>query len=515
MEFDRKKLFPVLMLASIILIIIIFNISYFFNYISANNQYITDYDLTDEDINPVRDTAIAGLFYPADTYQLDKDLNGYLEHVSSDFESRPQIMIVPHAGYRYSAQVAAHAYKKLEPFKDKINKVFLLGPSHQVMIKGAALSPDKAFRTPLGLVKVNKEISDQLAATQTFVYSKQAHLNEHSLEVQLPFLQKTLSDFSIIPIVYGDASPKDLAAELLPYIQDDSILIVSADLSHYLDYQTAVATDLQTADKISQAQEINHHLSCGATAINTASIIAKHYGFVPKLLNMINSGDVSEDKSRVVGYGAWVYEKSAPQPQPQGLELEVLHLQNFARHHKQSLLKIVKQSILTAIEQGKRYHPKREDFDNALFNKGASFVTIKKNGRLRGCIGSVIPNQSVAHSLSDNAFSAALNDKRFSRLTSEELKNIDFTISLLTNFEPIIFDSYSDLLSKIEPKTDGLIIEDGERQGVFLPSVWQQIPNKDDFITELKIKAGISPTYWSQKIKIYRFRTVEITNDNS
>lgn len=517
MEFNRQKIPSYLMILTIVAVVVIFNVTYFIDYISANNEKIVDYALSDEDVNPVRETAVAGLFYPADMYQLDKDLDGYLENVPSTLSNRPQMLIVPHAGYKYSATVAAHAYKRLLPFQDKIKNVFLLGPSHRVFVKGVALSPAKYFKTPLGKVSVNEAVVKELAARKgLFQMNAAAHKNEHSLEVQLPFLQKTLKNFAIIPMLYGDVSPKDIAAALKPYLENDSsILIISADLSHYLDYETAVQTDAQTAEQIQQSTALQPHRSCGATAINTAMILARDMGLVPHLLDMVNSGDTSDDKTRVVGYGAWAYDEPEDEEIPEGIALEQKHLENFARHHKNELLEIVKKSLDAAVTSKELYHPQRENAQDILFNKGASFVTLTKDGKLRGCIGSVLPEKSIAADLAYNAFAAALQDKRFAPVEPDELNKIDFTISLLTNFEEITFTSYEDLLSKLRPTVDGVLIRDGKRQGLFLPAVWKDIPDKQDFMTELKLKAGLSPSYWSDNIKVFRFRTVEIQNDKN
>ena len=516
MEFDRRKIPSYFMIMTIVAIVIFFNISYFRNYISANNEQIADYALSDEDINPVRESAVAGLFYPADVYQLDKELDGYLEHVSPEQSGRPRIMIVPHAGYKYSAQVAAHAYKKLRPFKNKIKKVFLLGPSHHVFVKGVALSPAKQFKTPLGVINTDESITAELKQHDLFKMDGKAHKKEHALEVQMPFLQKTLENFTIIPMLYGEADPEMIAAALYPYLKEDNaVLIVSADLSHYLDYDTAKIVDAQTAEQIGQSLDINHHQSCGATAVNTAVKLARAFGLTPQLLDMANSGDTGTDKTRGVGYGAWAYQEPEDDPVLSKLEQEQKHLQNFARHHKASLLEIVKKSLEHAVLRKPPYRPERKNFNDVLFDKGASFVTLHKNGNLRGCIGSLLPVKAIAADLADNAYSAAMQDKRFSPVKPREFKDITFTISLLTNFEQINFNSYEDLLSKIQPEVDGLFLQDGKREGVFLPAVWKELPDKHEFITQLKIKAGLSPTYWSDKIKFFRFRTVEIQNDNN
>lgn len=512
MEFDKKKIPAWFMIATIILIIGGFNVSYFIKHISSNREAIVNYDKKDDDINPIRKAAVAGIFYPADIYQLHSDLTGYLDHVEYKSSSRPRILIVPHAGYKYSAQVAASAFKRIMPFKNKLKKIFLLGPSHYVHVNGVALTNEKSFMTPLGLINTDMNIVGQLAQNKGFVFKPKAHKKEHSLEVILPFLQKTLDSFQIIPMVYGDANPQDVAKVLQPHLErNDSLLIISADLSHYLNYGDANRMDKKTAEDIKNGSALDHHQSCGAIGINTAMLLAKQFALVPNLLDMSNSGDVSGDKDRVVGYGAWSFEKKDNEKKLEGIELEQDNLQNFARHNKDAIIDIVSKSLEKSVVENSDFSPDRKNYDNVMFNKGASFVTLEKHNKLRGCIGSILPVMSIAEDLAKNANLAATHDTRFNPITKDELKDITFKISLLTGFEEIKFSSYDDLLKQIKPKIDGLLIKDGKRQGVFLPAVWKDIPNKKDFFTELKIKAGLSPTYWSDNIKVFRFRTVEIT----
>ncbi len=514
MEFDKKKLPTYIMAATIAGVVVWFNISYLHGHISSNNEKISNYSLTDEDINPTRKTAVAGLFYPADTYQLDKNLDGYLEHFSSDNGTQPQIIIVPHAGYQFSAGVAAVAYKRLQPYASKIKNVFILGPSHYVYTKGVALSSANSFKTPLGNITVNTALVEELSQNKLFSFNDEAHRKEHSIEVQLPFLQKVLENFNIIPMAYGDIKPEYIAEILEPYLaKNDSLLVVSADLSHYLSYEEAKKEDEKTAEKIQNAIPLDDHNSCGASGINTAMLIAKKHGLIPNMLDLINSGDTGSDKFRVVGYGAWSFEKH--EENLKGIDLEQRNLENFARHNKNQLFDIVNKSLNEAVVNNAHFEPSRDDFDNVLFNKGASFVTLKLDGKLRGCIGSLIANRAIAIDLAQNAYNAAMHDNRFSPLTKEELKKITFSISLLTDFEKIDYTSYDDLITKIKPFEDGILINDGERKGVFLPSVWEMIPNKNDFMSELKIKAGLSPSYWSDEIKVFKFKTVEIKNDNN
>lgn len=515
-SFDHSRWPHYALIGAILIILILINFFFVRDYISSNSEIINNYPLRDADINPTREEAVAGLFYPADYYQLEKDVEDYLQTSAPKLIKRPHIIIVPHAGYMYSAQTAAMAYQRLLPFASDIKNVVLVGPAHRVALKGAALSTANRFKTPLGTVPVNKKINAELGTLPGFVFNDKAHKDEHALEVQLPFLQKTLKSFSIIPIVYGRAEARSLAEALRPLLlRNDTLIVISADLSHYLDDKTARLLDQTTAQMVENGEAIDEHQSCGATGINTAMLLAKQEGLRPQLLGMSNSGETSGDLNSVVGYAAWMYSKQeAPGPQLSPLEQEVENLQNFARHQKDNLLQIVKRALAEAAQQ-KHHQPSREDYPDVLFNKGAAFVTLTKDGQLRGCIGSLLPNKAIALDLANNTFAAANEDTRFEPLNPDELAKIKFSISLMSGYERIRFDTEEDLLNQVIPGTDGLVLRDGDRQGLLLPSVWKQLPNKKEFLNNLKIKAGLSPSYWSPKVKVYRFRTVEIKEDEA
>ena len=498
----------------VIIAVLLLNIWFINKHISSNPEKITNYSLRDADINKTREAAVAGLFYPADMYQLEREVDGYLQLSAPKLHRRPHIMIVPHAGYMYSAEVAAKAYQQLLPFEREIENVLILGPAHRVSVKGVALSSAEYFKTPLGYVTVNQEISQKLATLPLFKYNNLAHKNEHSLEVQLPFLQKTLKNFSIIPMLYGEISPKEIVNTLHPLLSDNrTLLIISADLSHYLDDSTARAIDEQTAQMVENGIPLDEHRSCGSIGINAAISLAKKEGLKPFLIDMSNSGDVSGSTASVVGYASWIFAgEPNPKPELSTLEQEIENIENFVRHNKNDLLQIVKRALDKAVNQ-KHYTPDRKDYPDVLFNKGATFVTLTKKGELRGCVGTLLPNRSVAHDLAQNAFAAANEDGRFSPLQKNELSEINFNISFLTGYEKIEATNEDDLLDKITPGMDGLVLRDGNRQGLFLPAVWKQLPNKKEFLNNLKIKAGLSPSYWSNNVKVYRFRTVEISEN--
>lgn len=497
---------------AVVVILLFLNYIYFYEHTSSNSEVINDYSLRDEDLNEVRVPAVVGLFYPADIYQLSDMVDNYLAKAKVGSTQRPHIIVVPHAGYKYSAQIAAGAYKKLLPFRHEIKKVILVGPSHFVALKGIALSPAKSFKSVLGAVPTDPEMTRILSTFEGFSFNEAAHKKEHSLEVQLPFLQKVLDKFSIVPLVYGDVNPQLLADALKPFVErDDVLIVVSADLSHYLDYKTAKVVDGVTIDMVSRSQALENHRSCGAVGINAAILLAKDGNLYPKLIDIANSGDVTGDHDSVVGYASWVFDKKGEEELVLSpLEQEVENLNNFARHNGAKLFEIAQTALTKAVTEHEDYRPSRKDFAEVVFNKGAAFVTLTKNGELRGCIGSLMPRQAIALDIAANTYAAAMEDSRFSPVTAAELPALDISISLLSSYEPIKYKDETDLLRQLQPGVDGLVIRDGDRQGLFLPSVWKQLPDAKEFLNNLKIKAGLSPAYWSDKIKAYRFRVVEI-----
>lgn len=517
----KYKTLKFLGLGVILLALLWLNYCHFNKHIASNPERISNFIVEDNNMDKFRAPAVAGLFYPANADSLASEVNMYLDSARAAPTSKPQILVVPHAGYMYSAATAAQAYRLLEPYKNTIHNVILVGPSHHVAVKGFALSKDDYFTTPLGKVSLNHSINAELDTQPGFHYNNAAHLKEHSLEVQLPFLQRVLKNFSIVPIVYNNAQPQELAIALEPYLnRADTIIIFSADLSHYYKYDEAIVLDSQTKDLVENKQAaVEDHMSCGSVGINTAILLAKANHLYPKLLEMVNSGDVTGDKDNVVGYGAWAFNEEAAKmvdaaPMSK-IEQEIESLRNYANVYGKDLLKIAQTSIEEAALRNKHFSPNREDYANPLFNKGAAFVTLEKNNELRGCIGTLFANQAVAYDVAQNSYAAAMEDNRFSPLKPEELKEIKISISLLSGFEPIEYSNEQNLLSQLVQGVDGLVIRDGNRQGLFLPSVWSQMKDKQEFLNNLKLKAGMSPSFWSNRIKAYRFRVVEISKNEN
>lgn len=261
-------------------------------------------------MNQIRQPAVAGMFYPADKQSLTHDIQEYLDEVDSVQMTNPKAIVVPHAGYVYSGPIAAAAYKQIIPLKDKINRVVLLGPSHRVAFSGLAVPESDVFSTPLGNIPIDQKGIQLISNLPQVIASDQAHKDEHSLEVQLPFLQQVLNEFTLIPLVVGDAERYEVAEVINKLWGDEhTLIVISTDLSHYHGYDEAKQLDRATSDAIVnlKADLIGYEDACGRNGLKGMITVAEEKHLSIDVLDLRNSGDTAGDKSRVVGYGAYVF----------------------------------------------------------------------------------------------------------------------------------------------------------------------------------------------------------------
>lgn len=275
-------------------------------------------------MNPtLRPPAVAGMFYPQSPAALGREVANLLAHAKAP-PLTAKALVAPHAGYVYSGATAAAVYASLTPRRAVIRRVVLLGPTHRVAVRGLALPASSAFATPLGTIPVDQAAVAAIADLPQVIVSEAAHAPEHSLEVQLPFLQCALDDFTLVPLAVGQASPEDVA-EVLERLWGgpETLIVVSSDLSHYLTYDAARATDADTARGILALDpHIDHQQACGATPLNGLLLAARRHGLRATLVELCNSGDAgvnsAGDKSRVVGYGAFAFCEAAGAPPREG-----------------------------------------------------------------------------------------------------------------------------------------------------------------------------------------------------
>lgn len=446
----------------------------------------------------IKQASVAGSFYSDDKQELLQQLKKFSENNIKDYDISSRAIIVPHAGYDYSGQVASEAFQYLDK---KVKNIFIFAPVHQVAISDVALSSFDKWTTTLGEIPINQELNQELIDKFNCEYMDIAFEKEHSIEVQVPFIQFNYKSVKIIPILVGGASHHKIT-EIIKHFwkNSDNGFVISSDLSHFYTSSEAKKIDNLTAQMIESLDIENFHpqQACGATGILALAEFAKTKQYSLVRIDLRNSADVTGDTQRVVGYGSWFL-------------FEGNKSKFIKKHFSKLVIDICKKSIKAGLNN--RNIDLVDDIENipaVLEENGACFVTLQINKMLRGCIGSIIAHQPLLDDLIKNARNAAFSDSRFSPLTKEEFEKIEISVSLLSAPTKMEFEDESHLLYQLKPFEDGLIIKDGGYQAVYLPSVWEHLPDRVDFLTSLKEKAGLGPDYFSKSFEAYRFTTEHI-----
>jgi len=448
--------------------------------------------------NPdVRPPAVASLFYPGDARALAEEVSSYLDRTQEAplAPGFPKALIVPHAGFIYSGPVAASAYDRLRPARGIVRRVVILGPCHRVPVHGLALPRAKAFDTPLGRIPLDEETLASIRSMPQVVESAATHAEEHALEVQLPFLQRVLGEFSLVPLVVGDAAPEKVA-DVLERLWGgiETLIVISSDLSHYHSYEVAREIDDATVQAILGFDAgICHEQACGATPVAGMLIAARRKGLAPKLLDCRNSGDTAGEKDRVVGYASFALASETPR---------------YEAEHGRRLLQIARASVAEALGLQAQAAAIDEPW---LKESRATFVTLKQGEELRGCVGALEAQRPLAQDVAENARAAAFQDTRFKPLTRDEFERTDIEVSLLSTPKRLSFEDHADLVARLRPGVDGIILEQGEegRQATFLPQVWEGLPDPQQFIAHLKQKAGIAPDTDIRSCRVKRYTVLK------
>ena len=420
----------------------------------------------------------------------------------------PKALIAPHAGYIYSGPIAAAAYARLAPARGRITRVVLLGPSHFVGFRGLAASSAEGWRTPLGTVPIDRAVVERLVEEKLAGVLDAAHAREHSLEVQIPFLQQALRGFALVPIVAGDAPPEAVAALLdAVWGGPETLIVISTDLSHYLDYRSCEEIDSRTASAIERFDwgALGPDSACGRVPVRGLLAASKRRSMSIARLDLRNSGDTA---ARATG---WSVTAALFEPADQEREEEVAADEPALAAVGSTLIELACASIAHGLTDG---CPKpvavTPGLPAILAAPGAVFVTLQRVGQLRGCVGSAIAQRPLIADVAENAFKAAFKDPRFAPLRPDELDSLDLSMALLTPPEPMRFADEPDLLAQLRPTIDGLIIEDGSHRALFLPAMWRHLPDPRQFLNHLKQKAGLDAEHWSPGFTASRLRTAEI-----
>jgi AmmeMemoRadiSam system protein B/AmmeMemoRadiSam system protein A len=460
--------------------------------------------------------AVAGAFYPASASELREMLSQFFNSASPMTKSQPLAIIVPHAGYVYSGEVAATGFRQLDRER-RIDHVFLIGSSHTMYFNGAAVYAQGNFITPLGKVRIDPLAAELVKNYRIFSDDPAPHAKEHSLEVQLPFLQYWLkNDFTIVPIILGGESTetsRKVAEALAPWFNENNLFVISTDFSHYPEYEQAVKCDDAMAGAVlSNSTEIfmktknslenrgTKNLAtamCGWTSVLALlDITQDRTDLEYKHLLYRNSGDSPYgDHGRVVGYNAiCVLKKNNPKPDT------TLKLTD---EEKKDLLRLARNTIKDHLEGKPLSEIDERTLTTTLKTRAGAFVTLTREGQLRGCIGRFEPNDPLYRTVQNMAIAAATRDPRFRPVTMEEFPDLEIEISVLTPMKRI------ENINEIELGKDGIYIKKGGQSGTFLPQVatgtgW----SLEEFLGHCaRDKAGIGWEGW-KSAEIYTYEAL-------
>ena len=454
----------------------------------------------------VRRPVWAGSFYDSDKKMLAARIEDYLKKAQNvpPLPAEPLALISPHAGYVYSGQTAAYAYRLVQgkPYET----VIVIGPSHQYGFEGCSIYLKGGFETPLGIAAVDEDLAGRIAQLSGFSYIAEAHNKEHSVEVQIPFIQETLPDAKIVPIIMGFQTRKTitaLAGALAEVLSLKKILIVaSTDLSHFLSKSQANTLDAKTialvqnlsAETIINKMAGGENIMCGGGPVASTLLAIKKRG-KPRLevLHYADSSEATQDKTRVVGYLAAAVTLDSSPSQPAEFSL--------SPEEKSELLRLARNAVFLYVGENKIVEHETQN-PNFLEEKGA-FVTLKKNGQLRGCIGFIEPLFPLHEAVIRAAIYAAVRDYRFPPVSKEELNDLEFEISVLTPPKKI------DDPGVVRVGKHGLIISQDDKKGLLLPQVpvenhW----SRETFLDQACIKAGLPPDAWKKGAEIFTFEAI-------
>jgi len=449
----------------------------------------------------IRAPEVAGAFYPGGHNELADTVERCLAAARPDGGVKPKVLVAPHAGYRFSGEIAGTAYAGLRAKADRITRIVLLGPAHRVAFKGIATTSADAWATPLGTVAVDWAALRSILHVDGVMVADKAFAQEHSLEVHVPFIQRVFAKAAIVPLLVGDA-PQGLVSQVVEALWGgpETLIVVSSDLSHFHTYDTARDLDSATAANIEllRPDRIDGTGACGHRALAGVLDQARRRDLRATALDVCNSGDIVGNRDRVVGYGAF--------------GLEYSESARLAEADRQRLVEAARFGVTFGLEHGRAPSVGLgAGLSPALSAQRAAFVTLTLDGALRGCIGSVIAHRPLIVDVAENAYKAAFADRRFNKLTREEAERMEVSVSILSTPRPMRFADEADLVRQARPDVDGLIMGDRvggrDHRGIFLPSVWSGIPTAEAFIKRLKNKAGLDMQHWSKTLTVHRYTT--------
>jgi hypothetical protein len=445
----------------------------------------------------IRQPAVAGLFYPDDAGALRDLIAGFLGDPPPDDAESPKAVIAPHAGFRFSGPTAGHAYRALLPRRGTVERVVVVGPAHRVRLSGVGLSSARAWATPLGNLELDISTCADLSELPGVVVSDAAHAPEHSIEVHLPFVREVFGEVPIVPLVVGGTDRNQVASVLdAVWGGPETAIVVSSDLSHYLDDTSARVRDRATSHAIVEARaaDVGPHEACGFLPIGGLLTSALRHRLGLRPLSLTTSADTAGEPTRVVGYGSFA----------------LLPLPPVDADEVGWLAELAARAVDHELREGTPYPLGDDEVPDPLRSPGASFVTLERGSELLGCIGSLDPRRALWRDVALNARAAAFEDPRFSPLAADERAGVTVEVSVLSAMEEVPAPSIDAVVEGLRPGVDGLVLAAEGKRGTFLPDVWEKIPEPADFVRELVGKARWD-TPWSDSAQAWRYTTTSVS----
>lgn len=498
----------------IIIIIVITGLVFIVDYLQKKENQITNTNMALT--KNVRPAAVAGAFYPGGPSELNQVLDAFLAPKTAKI-GQIRAVVAPHAGYRYSGEVAGSAFANLTGKSYKT--VWLLGPSHQTSFSGVSVPDYTHYQTPLGEIKVSDIVQD-LIEEKHFKTVSNAHQQEHALEVELPFLQKTLGDFEIVPMIFGNQTTvgqiKEIASILKKYYSSEILIVISCDFTHYgpnYGYVPFIENSQEQIKEIDdqvmeyllnyQTEELLDYLETtaitndGSQVLTLLSEFFKDTEVKGELVAYDTSGNITGDITNSVSYVSMVFTGEMAQDLTDRL---------LTQEEKNYLLLLARQTLNHFYDTGKLLEVDEAEVPERLKAVQGVFVTLEKHGNLRGCIGYIEPVKELYQSVIDNAISAAISDHRFLPVTKDELDDIEIEISVLS--VPKLFNvPASERLTSLRPLVDGVVVEQGTRRSTYLPQVWKDLSNPQEFLSSLCSKGGWAGDCWQDdNVKLYTYQ---------
>ncbi len=499
--------------SKIIVFMCVFSFLFLLNCNAQPNEEVEKKAMNEQEI---RKAVVAGSWYSDNPDKLRQEINRYLENAKlADIDGEILALISPHAGYAYSGLTAAHAYKQI--MGKQYDAVIVLAPSHHEAFYGASVYNKDGYETPLGVVPVEKQIADAIIDyDETVRFTMEGHRDEHSLEIQLPFLQVALPDLKIVPIVLWDYSWENcqkLANAIYSAVKDKNVLIVaSSDLYHGHSYKECKTIDNKTLKLVTelepeklcagfQKQEL---MACGAGGIVVAEMVAMKMGAnKAEIIFQTNSNDVTGSRGGyVVGYGAVAVYKNSEKETEKKSDSE----SGLKNEEKKALLELARKTIRLVLDDKK---PPEPQYKFPVFKeKRGAFVTLNKNNMLRGCIGYVKAFKPLEETIIDMAQAAAFRDPRFPPLVKDEFDDLEIEISVLSPIKEI------ENVEEIEVGKHGIIIERGMNSGLLLPQVATEYGwDRETFLEHTCQKAGLPRDSWKKEDTTIRIFSAEVFHE--